>query len=86
MTAVTTNATAIIRFMSDGSINVKLNGIAGITARKIDALGPMLFNALNVERAKQRSVVTVRAAAEREAEAKDEEAKAEARKTKETIV
>lgn len=54
-TTRTAKQTAFIRFMADGSIEVKLSGIEGITARALDSVQNALMHEVNRLRAAQRN-------------------------------
>lgn len=52
-------ATAIVKFMKDRSIQVKLSTCDGVNARMCDALPGAIFKELNTLRAKKRLADTV---------------------------
>jgi hypothetical protein len=59
MTNVTVKQTAIIQFMSDRSVVVKLSGIDGVTAKMLDTSQTMLEHKVNELRSKIRIESTV---------------------------
>lgn len=52
---VTVKQTAIVQFMSDRTITIKLSGVDGITAKMIDVLNVQMYHKLNEMRAKART-------------------------------
>lgn len=54
--------TAILRFMSDGSVTVKLSGVDGITAKKLEIALKVLERELSRQRALSRQAESVRVA------------------------
>lgn len=72
--------TAIIRFMPNGSLDVKMSGVSGMTARMLDNVSTALYKEVNRLRAVERNKdlqARLKVEAEAAAKAAEEAAKGE---------